>query len=399
MHTQATATLETSIPCPPNVAAPRETPDAERLRRFGEAIDAVRKRIEAKIGDEDVRYVKRLNAFSRMMEGIGRVLIHVSFEPVGFTAGVLSLWIHKQLQATEIGHTTLHGAFDGLEGAEAFQSKSFWWEVPIDEAGWREGHNVRHHQYTNITGKDPDIHFGPVRLNDRTPHRAVNYVQLPFFLFALAPNFGFLMNFHFTGLEDIYGGNGRPEKYDYIEKLDWKTVKEAHRKALRKWIPYYAKEYVFFPALAGPFFWKTLLGNWMTETMRDLYSAATIYCGHVGDDVADFDEGAKARSRGEWYAMQVEAANNFEVSHPLSVLCGALDLQIEHHLFPKWPTNRLREAAPEIRRICEEHGVAYKTDTWGRTLAKVIRRVARLSLPTARERRERSVGRGVPATA
>jgi fatty acid desaturase len=79
--------------------------------------------------------------------------------------------------------------------------------------------------------------------------------------------------------------------------------------------------------------------------------------------------------------MQVEAARNFEVSWPVSVLCGALELQIEHHLFPKLPTNRLREIAPEVREACAACDVAYRSDTWGRTLAQVGRRLWQLSFP------------------
>jgi NADPH-dependent stearoyl-CoA 9-desaturase len=367
-------------------AAPIEHPSAaptvedrrERLRRFGEAIDAIRERVEAKVGAEDVARVRRLDVFSRSMEIVGRVLIHVSPEPVTFALGVGALWIHKQLQATEIGHTALHGAYDKLEGAGRFHSKSFSWDVPIDEESWRHGHNVRHHQYTNVAGRDPDIHFGPARLTEHTPWAPRHAIQLPFMVALLAPNFAFLMNWHFTGLNDVYLGNGRPEQFDVLEDRSWKSVKEAHRKALRKYVPYYLKNYVLFPLLAGPMFWKVLLGNWLAETMRDLYSAATIYCGHVGDDVAAYPEGTKAKGRGEWYAMQVEATNNFEVSRPISILCGGLDLQIEHHLFPRLPPERLREIAPEVRAACEEHGVTYKSDTWGRTLRKALRHVRAL---------------------
>ena len=81
-------------------------------RAFGEEIDEVKRRALARVGPEDVAYVKRLNRFSRVMEVIGRVLIHISPEPVTFALGVGALWIHKQLQATEIGHTALHGAYD-----------------------------------------------------------------------------------------------------------------------------------------------------------------------------------------------------------------------------------------------------------------------------------------------
>jgi len=347
----------------------------ERMKRFGVAIDAIRERVEAKVGPEDVAHVRKINRFSRAMEVIGRVLLHVSLEPVTFSLGVGALWVHKQLQATEVGHTALHGAYDRLEGAEAFNSKTFSWDIPIDEESWRYGHNIRHHQYTNIAGKDPDIHFGPARLTEHTPHAWHHRFQLPFMAAFLAPNFTVLMNLHFTGLNDVYFGNGRAEQLDILPDRGWKSIKEAHRKALRKWAPYYLKNYVFFPLLAGPLFWKVLLGNWMAETMRDLYSAATIYCGHVGEDVKAYDEGTRAHGRGEWYAMQVEATNNFEVSLPVSILCGGLDRQIEHHLFPRLPPNRLREIAPEVRAVCEDHGVTYRTASWGSTLKKALRHI------------------------
>ncbi len=76
--------------------------------------------------------------------------------------------------------------------------------------------------------------------------------------------------------------------------------------------------------------------------------------------------------------MQVESANNFEVSRPVSILCGGLDRQIEHHLFPTLPPPRLREIAPEVRAVCERWGVEYKTDTWGRTLRKALAHIRHL---------------------
>src|SRR5688500_4856731 len=172
---------------------------ADRYVAFGEEIDALKKRTLAKIGADDVARVKKLNRFSRAMEVVGRVLIHVSPEPFTFGAGVIALWLHKQLQATEIGHTALHGAYDRLPGAEGFRSETFRWDTPIDEESWRAGHNGRHHGNTNVAGRDPDIHFGPVRLTEQTPFAKHHRWQLPFTLFVLFPNFGFLMNTHFTG--------------------------------------------------------------------------------------------------------------------------------------------------------------------------------------------------------
>lgn len=361
---------DTPAPAPAPEAPPHTLPLAERHRRLGAELDALKARVMAQLGEDDVRYVRRLDRLSRSFEAVGRALIHVSLDPVTFGTGVTALWLHKQLQATEIGHTALHGAYDRLPGAEKFHSKTFWWETPIDEEGWRAGHNLAHHGNTNVAGRDPDVDFGMIRLTDKTPHRAIHKAQLPITLLVLFPNFGFLMNFHFTGLE---------------QELSRANL----RKALRKWLPYYGKEYVLFPALAGPMFGKVVVGNWLAETMRDLYSAATIFCGHVGDDVASWPEGTKPKTRGEWYAMQIAATNNFEVPRPISILCGGLDLQIEHHLFPTLPPERLRQIAPEVRAICERNGFTYKTDTWPRTLRKALRHVRAL----ARDRGVRGVMR------
>jgi NADPH-dependent stearoyl-CoA 9-desaturase len=352
-------------------------PDEERYRRFGEDLDALKQRTMARVGGEDVAYVKKLNRFSLGMEVAGRLLILLSPEPVTFLLGVGALWIHKQLQATEIGHTALHGAYDRLPGAESFASKGFRWDVPIDEESWRLAHNVRHHGNTNVAGRDPDIDFGPVRLTTQTPHNAGHRWQLPFALALIFPFFGLVINTHVTGLSEAIAPEDRP--LHFLPDRSMASRRAALRKALRKYAPYYLYNFVLFPLLAGPLFLKVLLGNALAEVMRDVYSAATIFCGHVGHDVKSWPEGTRAHGKGQWYAMQVEATNDYEVSRPISILCGGLDRQIEHHLFPTLAPPRLREIAPEVRAICAKWGVEYKTDTWGRTLRKALAHIADLA--------------------
>ncbi len=54
------------------------------MKRFGEAIDAIRDRAEADLGVRDVTRVRRLNRFSRGMEVVGRTMIHFSVKPISF---------------------------------------------------------------------------------------------------------------------------------------------------------------------------------------------------------------------------------------------------------------------------------------------------------------------------
>lgn len=369
-----TTQILSASPVPKPIAQP--VSDAERYRRFGEELDALKARASARIGAEDVAYVRRLNRFSRGMEIAGRLMIFFSPEPITFLLGVAALWVHKQLQSTEIGHTVLHGAYDRLPGAEAFSSKSWRWDTPIDEESWRLAHNVRHHGNTNVAGKDPDIDFGPVRLTTQTEHTPAHRWQLPFALGVIFPLFAWTINAHVTGLTEVIAPDTRP--LHILPDRSPASRRAALRKALRKYVPYYLYNFVLFPVLAGPFFWKVLLGNVLAELLRDVYSACTIFCGHIGD-VKSYPRGTRAHGRGQWYAMQVESTNNYEVSRPISVLCGGLDRQIEHHLFPALPPARLREIAPEVRAICERWGIRYRTGTWGSILKRALRHIADLA--------------------
>jgi len=354
--------------------------DEARWASFGRALDEIHHRAKAQVGEEDLTHIRRVDRFSRACEVVGRGLLYVGPGPVSFAAGVTFLWLYKQLQSTEIGHPVLHGAYNKIPGEHGYHSRNFEWKAPIDESSWIVGHNGKHHGLTNVDGSDPDIDFGHARVTEQSKHRFRHYFQVPLTLLTF-PVFSVAMNAHFTGLVDLYV---RPEddKMHFAEDRSDASKREAWSRFNRKAAPYYAWEFGVLPLIGGPRFLRVLLGNILTEAMRDVYTAATIYCGHIGEDVASFPEGTRPRSKGERYAMQVSTANNFEVPWAISVLCGGLDLQIEHHLFPQLPTNRLREVAPQVRKVCEAHGVEYRSASWPRTLSRAFKHLWQLSFPT-----------------
>jgi fatty acid desaturase len=61
----------------------------------------------------------------------------------------------------------------------------------------------------------------------------------------------------------------------------------------------------------------------------------------------------------DFLRRQVLTSRNV-VAHPITDFWyGGLNYQIEHHLFPGMPRNRLRVAQPIIRGFCQEHSIAY----------------------------------------
>ena len=352
----------------------------EKLDAFASEITAVGDEAKSRMGAEDVTYIKKIRKISKISEAIGRALIHFSIDPFTWSTGVFSLWIHQQLDTIEIGHSALHGCWDGLKGAEEFFSPSFKWNSPVGEASWQREHNILHHQYTNIVGKDPDLNYGSLRVAKQTAWAPYHLIQISQF-FWTAPLFMWVIGGYATGLADVVRFGDQENYANILPDRKPKTILKAALQSAKKMVPYSLYNFGFWPALAGPFWWKVLGGNVAADVMRSVYTCATIYAGHFGDDLVYHDKSYKTKGRGEWYKMQIEAAHDYEVPAAVSLLCGALDFQIEHHLFPKLPPNRLREIAPKIQDICTRYGVRYNKATWGKNLKEGLTRLARMSLP------------------
>jgi linoleoyl-CoA desaturase len=356
-------------------ASPQSQPDEQRIAAFGRALDALHREVLEQLGEEDVRQIEQLGKISDVLELLGRGLIQLSFEPLGFSLGTLALWLHKSIEVMGIGHPVLHGSYDALSPRDRYHSRRFRWKSAIDEASWRNEHNLRHHVYTNIVGRDPDLNFGHIRLSARVPYRPSHALQpISNVLLCLAFTTG--INLHVTGIFDLYFKQSPSE---ILRDREPATVRGAKRAFLSKFLRHYAKEYVLFPLLAGPFFPKVLLANLISEVGRDLVVGAAIFSEHVGAGLRDYPGDSRPGTRAEWYARQAEATRNTTVPPFISLFIGGVDRHIEHHLFPRLPPNRLREISPRVRAICEAHGIGYLEEKPLQVLRSTLRELARVS--------------------
>lgn len=104
--------------------------------------------------------------------------------------------------------------------------------------------------------------------------------------------------------------------------------------------------------------------------LRDAFTSVSILVNHVGPSTRSYPEGKRATARADWYAIQVEASRSLTVPKWLSILTGALDCHIEHHLFPELPPNRLREISAQVAAVCVRFGVTYRRHTWPRACVR-----------------------------
>jgi linoleoyl-CoA desaturase len=341
----------------------------ERLDDFGAELDAIRERVIADRGEDDVAYMKRVIKVQRGLEVGGRALLFAGWLPPAWLAGTAALSLSKILDNMEIGHNVMHGQFDWTNDPK-LSSKGFEWDTACPGDQWRHSHNYMHHTHTNIVGKDRDIGYGILRMSEDQEWRPY-YLGNPVYATLLATFFQYGVALHDVETERIASGEtSLKEKREMLKQI-WRKVR---RQSL--------KDYVLFPALSGPGFVFTLAGNATANLTRNLWAFTIIFCGHFPDGTQEFtEEETENETRGEWYFRQILGSANLEGSRLFHILSGNLSHQIEHHLFPDLPANRYAEISVEVREICDRYGIPYNSGPLGKQFGSVVRKICRLALP------------------
>jgi NADPH-dependent stearoyl-CoA 9-desaturase len=345
----------------------------EQLEAFGTEMDAIRKRLIDSLGEEDAEYIRGIVKTQRGFEVAGRGLMYLGFLPPAWIAGVAALSVSKILDNMEIGHNVMHGQYDWM-GDPGLNSRMYEWDTMCPSDQWKYSHNYIHHTYTNILGKDRDIGYGILRMDEDQAWKPY-YLGNPVYAFLLMVFFEWGVLLHDLEVENIFAG-----------KRTWADTKHLHRGMIRKVRNQTLKDYVLFPALTGPLFPLTFAGNLTANFVRNIWTFGIIFCGHFPAGVATFsEEETEDETRGMWYYRQLLGSANITGGKLFHVLTGNLSHQIEHHLFPDIPARRYPQIAPEIREICERYGLQYNTGPLHKQLGSVARKICRLALPPRRK--------------
>lgn len=351
----------------------------EQLDRFGEEMDAIRQRIIADLGEADASYIRRVLKAQRAFEVTGRALFYL---PPAWPLAVASLAVSKILDNMEIGHNVMHGQYDWM-GDPALSSRRYEWDNVCPSDQWKYSHNYIHHTFTNILGKDRDIGYGILRMDEDQPWRPY-YLGNPVYAFLLMVFFEWGVALHDLEVENIV--NGTRSHADNVPLYPG-LLRKIRRQAV--------KDYLLFPLLTGPLFPLTLAGNATANLVRNVWAFNIIFCGHFPAGVRTFSrEECEDETRGHWYHRQLLGSANITGGRLFHLMTGNLSHQIEHHLFPDLPARRYPQIAEEVREVCGRYGLEYNTGRLGTQLRSVARKICRLALPDRTRERD---GRGADA--
>lgn len=362
-----------------NAMKPALTP--QQFNALQEELDALRKDIESRIGQEDIDYLEHIILVKDRLELAGRLLIQFSLEPVSWSLGVLSLGLSHILENMEIGHNVIHGQYDFMNHPK-LNSKDYEWDIVGTSKNWKRAHNFHHHAYTNIIGKDTDYGFGMFRFAKDVEWKPIHLLQP-----IIIPISGLLFEYSIA-LYDLelpqylLPKSMRPD--ESRERMPLNQLRTELLEFLNKSTKLVLKEYIALPALAGPLAPKVLLGNAAARVIRNVWAFSVIYCGHLPEGNVTFtEEEAEAETKGQWYMRQILGSGNFEGGLWTHILSGHLSHQVEHHLYPDLPAWRYREMSPKVQAICARYGIPYQTGKLSTQLMSVAKNVVRYSVPPA----------------
>jgi fatty acid desaturase len=201
---------------------------------------------------------------------------------------------------------------------------------------WVDKHN-RHHASPNDVDDDPDINNLAIAytrtqaLERRGPLRLLAAYQA----FAFFPMLCLLaVSMHISGIVYLFSARVRRRKLEVVLLLGHAAV--------------YFGGLVW---LLGP--WAALLVVLVHKAVAGIYMASVFAPNHKGMPQID------GTTQLDFLRKQVLTARNVRSGAATDLWYGSLNYQIEHHLFPAMPRNRVRSAHRIVLEFCGEVGVPY----------------------------------------
>lgn len=281
----------------------------------------------------------------------------------GVTGGGAWFWIAEIAMGFGLAGIGLNIMHDGNHNA--YSSKPWINKLmgrTVDLVGgnadmWCIQHNVLHHTFTNINGLDEDIDPSPVlRFNPNKPLYKIHRFQHIYAWFFYS-----LMTIFWMISKD-WQALARYKKKDLIKSTGKSTGGIAVYMVFSKLFYYFYS--IALPILfSGLAWWIVVLGWVVMHAVAGFLMAIIFQPAHVLEHHLFHDGVEEPSLDTERLQHQLQTSSNFGVkSRLLTWLCGGLNFQIEHHLFPNMCHVHYRKIAPIVKKTAKEFGLPYRAD-------------------------------------
>ena len=251
-----------------------------------------------------------------------------------------------------VSHDAIHGSLSSSTKINKLISYSFCF-IGANPYMWNITHNVVHHTFTNIPGHDEDIEVAPglVRLSPidklNKLHRFQHYYA--FLLYGLAAiSWIFRKDYKKFFQKEIgnYNNANHPKKA-YFELFFFKFL--------------YYFLVIAVPLIVLPItWWQFLIGFISLQLMKGFVIGLVFQLAHVVEGTSFPEPNEEGNIEEAWAIHQMHTTANFSRNSWLAgFLCGGLNMQIEHHLFPRVCHIHYPAISNIVKTTADEFGVPY----------------------------------------
>ena len=250
-----------------------------------------------------------------------------------------------------ICHDALHGSFSGNKYVnKAFGLLfNFLGAIPYI---WKIYHNGVHHTFTNIPGHDDDLDIakGLIRVERDDPKTKIQRYQhwYAFPLYCLASiSWAFRKDYKKIFQKKIGQTVIRHPKKEYFNLFASKAA--------------YYFLFIVLPLLVlNITWWQFIIGFLAMHIAQGLTMGLVFQLAHVVEET-DFPEADTSGKMEEaWAEHQLRTTANFASrSRIAAFLLGGLNMQIEHHLFPKICHIHYVEISKIVKQTAKEYDIPY----------------------------------------
>eukprot|EP01059_Diplonema_ambulator_P000886 TRINITY_DN1069_c0_g2_i1.p1 TRINITY_DN1069_c0_g2~~TRINITY_DN1069_c0_g2_i1.p1 ORF type:complete len:475 (+),score=143.72 TRINITY_DN1069_c0_g2_i1:257-1681(+) len=266
-------------------------------------------------------------------------------------------WI-QALPLLHIMHDCSHGAFSHNPRMwDLFGVFTMDVYAGVSMTAWHLQHVVGHHVWTNVFEADPDL--PPARKGD--PRRLVDKQEQNWMYkyqhYYLPLAYGVLaMKVRMSDVQHLLlpmAGPMRVRKHSTNFYIQWVVIKTL-------WVLW--RHVVPLYVMGVPLMWHLILFT-ISDMITGWYLALNFQVSHISTE-ADYpfgsDEFKSNVCSDEWAVSQIKTSVDYDHNNALMTwLCGALNYQTVHHLFPGISQYHYPSIAPIIMEVCKEHGVKY----------------------------------------
>jgi len=354
---------------------------AEQKKLLARDLIKLRTQSYKDLGFEDFQHLKKIERWGQICSVLGYGTAWIIPNPVSaflISLGNVNRWAN-------VNHPVAHGGYDKIRGIPGrYTRKQFakgWRRIPdwmdwIIPQGWHEEHNVLHH-YRLGEEADPDnLEYNLEWLRGSKAPMWLRYTIVALFACVWKPVF-----YAQSTLKILRQGRAKNEEElanipSALGIKAWSLFSSEGREYwLKCFLPYASLRFVLIPALFAPLgfaavssvFWTSV----MAEIFTNLHSFLVIVPNHAGDDVVRFKDPIETKD--DFYYRQIVGSVNYKTGSDFNdMMHGWLNYQIEHHLWPAMPLSQYQKLQPQVKAICEKHGLEYKEESVFKRLKKAI---------------------------